>query len=537
MASAASPSLGARPFGAEWLRGEPGATSFLRCDFADARTRVGHVERAAKQGIAPAALEALRAEPSADRPAAKRPLDALGSGSAAVVVTGQQAGLLLGPLYTFHKALSALAIAQALEAETGIPCIPLFWVQDEDHDFDEVAVLRWLTSGGALVERRLERRAPRVSLGDREVPEDVPALLDDLYHDLEAAPAALELRHLIDPWRRQARWSSAFAECLARAFWGEPLLILRGRAPVMARAAQPFQETSILRAGAVSEALAERAAALEGAGYRAQVPVRERCLLGFFHPDGPSGPRFRPEALEGSPERLRLPERPETWGRGDLMARLSLDPLSFSTSALLRPIVQDGLLPVAAQVVGPGEAAYLAQLSPLRALFGVAEPMIVPRGQALWVEPDVKRRLEALATVPGEAIGDPLRFLARRAGGRPELSPEALRERLIEPVERALVELGPLDPMLEAARRRTLASVRTNLSRLIGRVTRSQASADAVLARRLAEVRAHLLPGGQPQERWLGLANLVARHGLERLKACFLDAYRPYRAEVLELYP
>src|SRR5690606_3523427 len=66
-------------------------------------------------------------------------LELLRDPRARVVVTGQQCGLLGGPLYTLYKAIGAVRWAERLAKELGRPVVPIFWAASDDHDFEEVS--------------------------------------------------------------------------------------------------------------------------------------------------------------------------------------------------------------------------------------------------------------------------------------------------------------------------------------------------------------------------------------------------------------
>jgi uncharacterized protein YllA (UPF0747 family) len=127
----------------------------------------------------------------------------------------------------------------------------------------------------------------------------------------------------------------------------------------MAALAAPILGFALEEQEAIGALLEERCAALARRGFSEQIHTRDASLA-FFHPSGAAGPRFRPDR-EGDGFRTPL-----GWvSRADLRARLAADPLSFSTSALLRPLVQDTMLPTAAYLGGPAECTYFAQLPPV----------------------------------------------------------------------------------------------------------------------------------------------------------------------------
>lgn len=522
-----------RSLGSCWLRGDPDTQSWLPPSFTRADERRRQVLAARDRGTHPTALAAMRTKVNTSRASAQRAIGLLEQGEAAAVVTGQQAGLLLGPLYTFHKALSTVLTAQALEQETGVPCVSVFWLQDEDHDFEEIAGLSWIDDEAQLRHDRLtDVSQERVPLGDRTLPQQVRPLVEKVRHSLRTSRCVKEADDLLEPWTQGGAWSDAFGQALAKVFEAQPLLILRGRSPELARGAALLHRRSLDEAEAVGGLLDARARALEEAGFRVQVPIRLDRSLSFFQPAGVGGPRHRLRVAEG---RFFFEDR--AYGHQELVSVLETEPQCFSTSALLRPLVQDSLLPVAAQLVGPGEASYLAQLAPLRDKWGIAAPLVVPRGRALWVEDRPRRRLRDLEITPDEGMSDPTALLARRLDPRVGLDPDRLRAQLLDPLESAFEGLGPLEGDLERARAKTMISVRRNVERFMGRAARARAQEDATAARRLAEARVWLLPGNHPQERTLGLTDLVARNGLQRLRACFEASFQPFSSAVMELHP
>ena len=57
---------------------------------------------------------------------------------AVAIIGGQQAGVLTGPLYSVHKAITVIVQAKQQRQALGVPVIPVFWVAGEDHDLNEI---------------------------------------------------------------------------------------------------------------------------------------------------------------------------------------------------------------------------------------------------------------------------------------------------------------------------------------------------------------------------------------------------------------
>jgi uncharacterized protein YllA (UPF0747 family) len=313
-------------------------------------------------------------------------------------------------------------------------------------------------------------------------------------------------------YRRGAGWGEAFAGLLSELF--DDVVFVDPRDPALGAAARPVHERALRQAAAIAAELAARGG---------PVHVREGAPLSFFHPDGADGPRYR--LAPAGDGRLA-----EVGGAGahtldELLGALAADPLRFSTSALLRPILQDTLLPTAAYVGGPAEVAYFAQLPPLYAAYQLAPPRVVERAHFRIVEPSVDRLLDRLGLAPADA-------------GLPE-DQLLLRCR---PAERAFDGGGVLAAFDAAtagldAREvgRARRGVARSLDKLDARLARGRRRRDQELVAAVRRLQTLLAPGGVPQERCYGLPYFAARHGDRALIEKVIAAVEPFDPTMRDL--
>jgi bacillithiol biosynthesis cysteine-adding enzyme BshC len=426
---------------------------------------------------------------------------------AGAVVTGQQVGLFLGPLFTLYKAASAVRVARELDA------VPVFWLQTEDHDLPEIAGCD-LPGARVAVEASAE---DRISIAHRALPDDIGERVAELAaivagHVHGEAHVARLARH----YRPGVRWGEAFAGLLAELFADEGLVFVDPRDPALAGAARPVHELALRRAGPIAEALVARGG---------PVHVREGAPLSFFHPSGAQGPRYRlAPAGEG--------RFSEVGGAGEhalaeLLAVLEAEPLRFSTSALLRPILQDRLLPTVAYVGGPAEVAYFAQLPPLYQAFEMAMPRVVERAHFRLVDDKTRRLLDRLGLSVADAARPEEELLARcRSVPAPA---EELARRVLEAFDGAGL---PPSRELERARR----GVANSVGKLAARLRRAELRSDADLVAAVRRLQAFLQPGGIPQERCYGLPYFAARHGDRALVERVIAAVEPFDPTTRDLY-
>ncbi|HEY6371775.1 MAG TPA: bacillithiol biosynthesis cysteine-adding enzyme BshC, partial [Candidatus Sulfotelmatobacter sp.] len=323
-------------------------------------------------------------------PKALANLDRLRKGAAAVV-TGQQVGLFGGPMFAIYKALTAVKLAEEATA-AGVDAVPVFWLATYDHDLAEVNHVFIPGPDGALQALATTSHdvpgAPvsAVRLGDEIVPvvEEAAKLLGD-------SEAAHVLR---ETYRPGETLGTAFARFYARVFaeWG--VILLDASDGELDRAAEPIYRSAVERAEELSAALLKRGEALEAAGYHQQVKVTSSSVLLFTLQHGARTPIHRRDHGGATEFVIGSDAGAEKLSPAQLLDRISATPVQFSPNVLLRPIVEDYLLPTLAYTGGAAETAYFAQAGAVyEALLGRVTP-IVPRFSATIVEPKMQRLIE-----------------------------------------------------------------------------------------------------------------------------------------------
>jgi bacillithiol biosynthesis cysteine-adding enzyme BshC len=435
---------------------------------------------------------------------------------ASVVVTGQQVGLFGGPSFTIFKALTAIKLADQA-TRSGVDCVPVFWLATEDHDLAEVNQLSIPGPDGSLQ----KLTAPAEGLSN--APVGTVRFGSEIDAVVEAASGLLAPGEISDFLREAYRpgetFGNAFARLLARLFadWG--VILLDSADPEFHRIAEPVYRAAIERAADLDEALLSRGKALESAGYHQQVKVTSSSTLLFTVRNGARVPVHRRVNGDGSAEFLIAEER---ISKADLLSRITSSPWDFSGNALLRPVIQDYLLPTLAYTGGSAEVAYFAQVAVVyEMLLGRVTP-IVPRFSATIVEPKPKTFLERYGLRLADLFQGPENLREQMAS---RTLPEELQsafdqaEASLEKSLAAIREgLARLDSTLVDSATNAASKMQHQLSQLRSKAARAELRQTEVLTRK-ADVLSNLLyPGKALQEREIAGVYFVARYGREFLR-------------------
>ncbi len=430
---------------------------------------------------------------------------------AAAIVTGQQVGLFGGPTFALYKALTAVKLAEEA-SHAGVPAVPIFWLATYDHDLAEVNhvsipgpeglhhTFTGPTSGttGAPV-------------SDLNLTEGITAIVEQAAAVLGDSEATSFLR---DTYRPGVSLGSAFAAFYSKVFaeWG--VILLDASDPELAQVAAPIYRASIERAEELANGLLNRGRELENAGYHQQVKVTPSSVLLFTTVDGARTPIHRHEdgdfvlASETTPQKI---------SQDDLLKKIEAHPEFFSPNVLLRPVVEDYLLPTLAYTGGAAETAYFGQEGVVyEKLLGRVTP-IVPRFSATIVEPKMQRLLEKHGIAFTDVFEGPEAL-------RREIASHSLPEDLKKAFEAANAsfesnfstlkqKLEKLDRTLVDAAETSRSKMQHQLEKLHSQAARAEAQKGELVSRHADMLSQVLFPEKGLQERGIGGIYFLARYG------------------------
>ena len=430
---------------------------------------------------------------------------------AVTAVTGQQVGLFGGPLFSVFKALTAVKLAEQATA-VGVDCVPVFWLATEDHDLAEVNHV------GLLAEKGPPERLTVGSHGIGDAPVGAVRFGREMEPVADAAAAMLGDSEVTN-WLREAyrpgeTLGSAFALLFARLFaeWG--VILLDPADKDFHDLARPLFRAAIERVSELDEALLARGKAIEAAGYHQQVKVTSATTLLFEVKDG-ARTVVRRRSNGGSGVEYVVGE--ERISHGELLDRIEGAPEKFNPNVLLRPVVQDYLLPTLVYTGGAAEVAYFAQVAVVyEKLLGRVTP-ILPRFSATLVEAKAERILTRYQLGLPDVLLGPERV--REAIAARSL-PAELQARFSEAyagVERSMAavreSIGKLDTTLIEAADRARTSMWYQINRLHRRASRAELLRNEVITRHADALSQALFPHKALQEREVAGVSFVARYG------------------------
>lgn len=441
-------------------------------------------------------------------------IDRLRKPDSVVVITGQQAGLFTGPLFTLYKALTVIKLAEQLRA-SGVNAVPMFWIASEDHDLAEVNHCRVVSRDGQLVTISYSGCAPNegkpvghIWLGE--------AISDNISELIAALPESEFVARLEADLRECYKAGTGFAEA-----FGKMIMKLLGKYGVVM--IDPLDERIKEIAGAIYEkamaqapefaaTLVAESQKLEAAGYHAQIFTSPESVPLFVLDDGK-----RTALQRGDDGYFYFKGVNKKVAAAELLDNVARWPGRFSPNVTLRPIVQDFLLPTAAYVGGPAEIAYFAQLRRAYTLLGRVEPVILPRASLTLIEKRQAKTMKKYGLEFTDLFGGLHEAMTKVVERSLDTSTAALldeSEAVIQnQLEKLQASLGGVDPTLADALRGSREKILYQLHHLRTRFIHNRSQRDDTGRQQIERLFALLYPNKGLQEREINASYFLARYG------------------------
>jgi bacillithiol biosynthesis cysteine-adding enzyme BshC len=495
---------------------------FFSGDPSDRGAWTAAIDRSLAHHRHPQEIAAVIAAQQRRRNAPARAVEAgqrLADGRTVAILTGQQAGLFGGPLFTLLKALTALKLADQVRRDHHVTAVAIFWIDAEDHDWEEVRSCTVFDEG----------LTPRtVVLPPRSTPEPAPVATVRL--DESIAGVLDELEQLLPPTEFRSSlvadlraaytpgigMAEAFGRWLEGVLGDRGLIVYDSSDPASKPLVGEVFARELSMPGRTAKLAALAGSDLVARGYHSQVQAQDDNSLALFR-------------LEGGRRAIRQEDGEFVVGDKNYPAAVLVQeandrPSGFSPNVLLRPVVQDTIFPTICYVAGPNELAYLGQLRGVYDHFGVPMPLMYPRATATLLDSAAVRfltkyqlPLEALQAQDEAALNDLLHTQI------PPAVEQSFTEaaHAIETQMTQLVQALPaLDPTLEGAAKSALGRMQHDLQTLHGKIIQAAKRRDETLRRQFMHARALAFPNGHAQERTIGFVSFMNQYGpalVERL--------------------
>jgi bacillithiol biosynthesis cysteine-adding enzyme BshC len=432
--------------------------------------------------------------------------------SSLAVVTGQQMVLYGGPVFTVLKALTAIQLAKKYERELNRPVVPVFWLADEDHDIEEISqfslikrdeIIKCSTSFGEPGKRVGEyslkevhhqlRSCVKSGLIDTDFSEDLWKILDYSYSE----------KHSV---------AEAFGIFLQKLFGKHGLILAGSNDKLLKSFSKSVLTKSVIKADDVSDRLKENTKHLEKLGYHGQVHLNNSNI--FYISE--TGHRLK---IQYDGEVWFIDNSNMRWSSDELIREINDNPNQFSPNVILRPVLQDRILPTLSYVAGPGEIAYYAQMSGIYDYFEQSMPQIVPRFSGTLIESSVERimgklpfnlddynkRIEDLESEYIEQTDQP--DLEKIFGD--------WKQRIDSITDEKKSVIGEIDPTLKNTAGKASSTYFSELDKLKGKLYKSLKQQEKTQLERILKIQSNLFPNGNLQEREIAFIYYLNKYGIE----------------------
>ncbi len=482
---------------------------------------------------------ALKNQYSEFTPSAKtqKNISSLSDKKTLAVVTGQQLGILGGPLYTFYKIITAIKLAAFLsERYDEYYFVPIFWLEGDDHDFNEVRGINLINDTNGITKiayaEELIDEDNKGSVGILKFNESLETFYTELEKTLRSTEFTAPLLEKIKSfYKTGATFKAAFKELIFWLFDQYGLVIFDPQDSKIKELLKPIFKKEIIDFRIHTEKLVSTSAKLEEV-YHAQVKVRPINLF-YSNEEG----RYLIEPVENE---FRLKRKRKKFTLEELLSLIESEPASFSPNVLLRPICQDYILPTSFYVGGPSEISYFAQVMPLYDFYKIESPIVYPRSSATIIEKNIASVIEKFDINLNEMFHDPEKLKQKIMDSISNTSVDEIFNNTSNQIEIALDQLKEklfeFDKTMSDAGSKYKQKIFHDLEILKEKTIEAQKRKYETTLRQVDKVENVILPNSVLQEREINFIYFANKYGLDILKNIFDElAINKFEHQIINL--
>lgn len=432
---------------------------------------------------------------------AQQHIEELANGAFAVV-GGQQAGVLTGPLYSVHKALTVVLLAGEQRAKLKKPVVPVFWIAGEDHDIHEINHT-YTADKGQAVKRQFKQAVVLKTTASDTVydPKEMASFINKIFRSYGETPHTKKLLSQVqNAAAANETYTGFFTALMNELFENYGLLLLDAAYKPLREMESAYFSQMIENAQQVAQSVYRTEQQFDSLGFGKPIESEAHdANLFYVHETGRVLLKRQDGKFINEQSGLSFDEQ-------ELHEIAQNEPWLLSNNVVTRPIMQDFVLPVLAFVGGPGEIAYWALLKEAFHLLGIRMPLVVPRLSITLVDRQVQEALKMTGVSLQEVF----------AGKLPAIQEEWLSKQRDERFDQLLSEtkqqlngqyaeihehIKTADPGMLPVLEKNLHFVNSQLAYLQKEKERSLLSRHEVQYNRYDTINEQIFPGGSLQER------------------------------------
>lgn len=430
------------------------------------------------------------------------------------IVTGQQVGILGGPLYTFYKIISLIKLTEILNSRLSeYKFIPIFWLECEDHDFEEVNKINLLSIDNQLKTLTYQHKGKPKQFG--AVGKYKFANIEEFFNQIKHLMQNTDYKESLfnfysKSYTNDSTFENAFVRFYTQLLPDSGIIFINPNNKRVKNLLKNIFKKEIQTYPKTCQLIIDISANLENE-YHGQIKPRPVNLF-MHYKEGryliePNGNEF---ALKGTRRKFK---------RDELETLIETNPELLSPNVVLRPISQDTLLPTVAYIAGPSEIAYFAQLKPVYNEFSLQMPIIYPRASITLLEDKVARILEKYELSLVEIFKDTDKVSQHVIELISDIKIESLFNDTLKRIQDILSEmkygLSFIDSTLLGSLETTREKINQHISVLKEKANSAQRQKFETALRQVEKVMNNLYPNRDLQERVLNLINFMNKYGMD----------------------